>query len=159
MSLVVSLLPPKVREAAVKKRTMPKWTRVRLRPQMMNRKHPKVKTSRSAHTARTPLPVLVSSLASTRTPIPSLTLRRRSRLHGKGSTRTAPRRTAPRRTPVRPCPQRKSCQPMRHFAMKLVRKHGSLTHASTLGITTKSPTRSRAGQCETPCNLSEHGKT
>ena len=61
MSLVVSLLPPKVREAVLKKRMTPKRVRVRLRPQVMNSNHPRVKTSRSTHTPRTPSPVLVSS--------------------------------------------------------------------------------------------------
>ena len=69
-SLVVSLLPPKVREMAVKKRTMPKQVGARPRPQAMTRKRLRVKTSRSAHTPRTPSPVLVSSLASTRTLTP-----------------------------------------------------------------------------------------
>ena len=149
MSLAVSLLPPKAREVVLKKRTMPKQTRVRPRPRAMNRKHPRVKTSRSTHTPRTPSLVLVSSLGSTRTLTPSPTLRRRSRPQGKGGARTAPRRTAPRRTPVSCCPQRKSHQLMRHFTTKLGRKHGSLTHASTLGVVTKLPTRSWAGQCET----------
>ena len=61
MCLAVSLTPPKVRKAMLKKRTMPKWARARSRPQVMNRRCPRVKTSRSAHTPRTPPLVLVSS--------------------------------------------------------------------------------------------------
>ena len=72
MSLAVSLTPPKARKAMLRKRTMPKWARVRSRPQVMNRKHLRVKTSRSTHTPRTPSPVLVSSLARMRTLTPSL---------------------------------------------------------------------------------------
>ena len=98
-SLAASLIPPKVRKAVLKKRTMLKQARVRSRPQAMNRKHLRVKTSRSTHTPRTPPSVLVSSLASMRTLTLSLNLGRKSRPHGKGSTRTAPRRTAPRKTP------------------------------------------------------------
>ena len=150
MSLAASLLPPKVREVAVEKRTMPKQTRARLRPQAMNRKHLRVKTSRSAHTPRTPSPVLVSSLASMRTSTPSPTLRRRSRLHRKGSAMTAPRRTAPRRTSASHRPQRKSHQLTRHFTMKLGRKCSSLTCTLMLGVVTKLPTRLWAGQCKTP---------
>ena len=117
MSQAASLIPPKAREAALKKRTMPKQVRVRSRPQATNRKHPGVKTSRSAHTPRTPSPVLVSSLVSTRTPTPSPTLGRKSRQHGKGRARTAPRKT-----PVGCHSQRKSRQLMRGFTMKLGRK-------------------------------------
>ena len=140
MSLAVSLTPSKVRKAMLKKRTMLKWARVRLRPQAMNRKHPRVKTSRSAHTPRAPPLVLVSSLVSMRTPTLSPTLGRKSRMYGKGSARTGPRRAAQRKTPVVCHPQRKSHQPMRHFVMKLGRKRSCLTHALTLGIVTKLPT-------------------
>ena len=75
----------------------------------MNRKHLRVKTSRSTHTPRTPTPVLVSSLVSMRTPTPSPTLGRKSRPHGKGSARTAPRRAAPRMTPADHCPRILHC--------------------------------------------------
>ena len=136
---------PGSKKEALRKRTTLRWVRVRSRPQAMNRRHPKVKISRSTHTPRTPSPVLVSSLMSIRTLTQSLTLGRKSRPHGKSSTRIAPRRTAPRKTPVGHCPQRKSCQLMRCFEMKLGKKHSCLTHALMLGITTKLPTMSWAG--------------
>ena len=104
----VSLIPPKARESVLRKRAMPRQVRVRSRPQAMSRRHPRVKISRSAHTPRTPSPVLVSSSASTRTPIQSPTPGRKSRPHGKSSARTAPQRTAPRKTPVDHHPQSKS---------------------------------------------------
>ena len=142
--LAVSPIPPKVREAALKKRTMLKWVRARSRPQGTNRRHPRVKISRNTHTPKTPSLVLVSPLASMRTLTQILTLGRKSRPHGKGSTRTAPRKT-----PVGHCLQRKSCQLTRHFEMKLGKKRGCLTHASMLGIVTKLPT-SRPGQHKIP---------
>ena len=145
-SLAVSLILPMVREAVLKKRTMPKQVRVRSRPPVMNRRCPRVKTSRIIHTPRTPPPVLVSSLVSMRTPTLSPTLGSKSRLHGKGSTRTAPRRTAPRKTPVGRCPQRKSHQPMRCFATKLSRKHSCWTCVSMFGVITKLSTMLQAGQ-------------
>ena len=146
----VSLIPPKARELALRKRTTPRQVRVGLRPQVMSRRHPRVKTSRSTHTPRTPSPVLVSSLVSMRTLIQSLTLGRRSRQHGKSSTRTAPRRTAPRKTPADHCLQRKSHQPVRCSETELGKKRSCLTHALMLGIMTKLPTMSWAGQCEIP---------
>ena len=91
MSLAVSLTPPKVRKAVLK-RTMPKQARVRSRPRAMNRMRQRVKTSRSTHTPRTPPLVLVNPSESMRTLTQSLTLGRKSRPHGKSSTRTAPRK-------------------------------------------------------------------
>ena len=63
----VSLIPPKARESALRKRTMPRQVRMGLRPQVMSRKHLRVKISRSTLTPRTPSLVLVSSLVSIRT--------------------------------------------------------------------------------------------
>ena len=99
-SLAGRLLPAKAREAAVKKRTTPKWTRVRQRPRAMNRRCPRVKTSRSAHTPRTPLTGVSQLFGEHENTDPESNSKDKVRLHGKGSTRTAPRRTAPRRTPV-----------------------------------------------------------
>ena len=140
-----SLIPPKVRELALRKRTTPRQVRVELRPQAMSRRHWMVKISRSAFTPRTPSLVLVSSSASTRTPTLSPTLGKRSRQHGESSTRTAPRKT-----PADHHLQRKSCQPMRCSKMQLGKKCSCLTHALMLGITTKLPTMLRAGQCKIP---------
>ena len=137
MSLAVSLTPPKVRKATLKKRIMPKQARARSRPQTTNRKHHRVKTSRSASTPRTPPLVLVSSLVSMRTLTPSPTLGRKSRPPGKGSTRTAPGRAVPRKTLVGHCPHRKNHQLTRCFVMKLGRKCSCLTRASMLGVATK----------------------
>ena len=142
----VSLIPPKAREPALRKRTMPRQVRAGSRPQVMSRRHPMVKISRSTFTPRTPSPVLFSSSASMRTPTLSPTPGRKSRQHGKSSTRTAPRRTAPRKTPVDHHLQRKSHQPMRHSEMELGKKRGCLTHALMLNITTKLPTMLQAGQ-------------
>ena len=103
-----SLIPPKVRETALRKRTMLRLARAGLRPQVMSRRHPMVKTSRSTLTPRTPSPVLVTSLVSTRTPTLSPNLGRKSRQHSESSARVAPRRTAPRKTPVDHHLQRKS---------------------------------------------------
>ena len=145
MCQAASLISPKVRKSVLRKGTMPRQVRARSRPQVTNRRHVRVKISRSAHTPRTPSPVLVSSSASMRTPTQSPTLGRKSRPHSKSSARTAPKKT-----PVGCCPQRKSHQLMRHFKTKLFKKHGCLTHASMLGIATKSPTMSRAGRHEIP---------
>ena len=79
MFRAASLIPPKVRKSMLRKRTMLRQVRVRSRPQVMSRRHPRVKISRSAHTPRTLSPVLVSSSASTRTPTQSPTLGRKSR--------------------------------------------------------------------------------
>ena len=146
----VSIIPPKVKESALRNRTMPRKVRVGSRPQAMSRRLPMVKISRSALTPRTPSPGLVSYLASTRTPMPSLTLGRKSRQHGEGHARTVPRRTAPHKTPVDHHLPRKSCQLMRHSETELDKKCSCLTHTLMLGIVTKLPTMSRAGQHETP---------
>ena len=146
----VSLIPPKARESALRKRTMPRQVRVGLRPQVMSRKHLRVKISRSTLTPRTPSLVLVSSLVSIRTLTQSPTPGRKSRQHGKSSARTAPRRTAPRKTPADHCLQRKSHQLMRCSKTELGKKHGCLTHTLMLGVMTKLPTMSRAGQHEIP---------
>ena len=150
MCRAVSLILPKVREWALRKRTTPRQVRVTLRPQATNRRHLRVKISRSAHTPRTPSPVLVSSSASTRTLTQNLTLGRKFRPHGKSNARAAPRRKAPQKTPVGCHPQRKSHQLTRCFKMKLGKKHGCLTNASMLGVPTKSPTMLQAGQHEIP---------
>ena len=63
-----SLIPPKTRETALRKRTMPRKVRAGSRPQVMSRRHPMVKICRSALTPMTPSPVLVSSLVNMRTP-------------------------------------------------------------------------------------------
>ena len=56
MSLAASLTPPKVRKAALKKRTKQKQAQARSRPRTTNRKCLRVKASRSGHTPRTPPP-------------------------------------------------------------------------------------------------------
>ena len=145
-----SLIPPKTKESALRKRTTLKQVRAGSTPQAMSRRHPLVKISRITLTPRTPTLVLVSSLASTRTPTPSPTLERKSRQHGESSTRAAPRRTAPRKTPVDHCLQRESRQPMRCSEMELGKKRGCLTHTLMLGIVTKLPTMSQAGRHEIP---------
>ena len=96
------------------------------------------------HTQDT-LTVLVSSLVDTRTPAPSPTLERKSRQHGKSSTRTAPRKT-----PVDHHLLKKSHQPTRHSKMGLGRKRGCLAHVLMLSIIKKLPTMLWAGQCKTP---------
>ena len=141
----VSLIPPKTREMALKKRTMPRKTRVGSRPQVMGRRHPMVKISRSALIPRTPSLVLVSSSANTRTLTPSQTLEKKSSQHSKSSARTALRRTAPRKTPANHCLLRKSHQLMRHSVTGPSKKHGCWTHALMLGIMTKLPTVLSAG--------------
>ena len=141
----VSLIPPKVRESALRKRTTPRKARVGSRLQAMSRRHPMVKSSRIALTPRTLSPVLVSYLASMRTLTPSLTPGRKSRQCGKGCARTVPRRTAPHKTPVDHCLLRKSGQLMRHSQMECNKKHSCLTHALMLGVATKLPTMSWAG--------------
>ena len=135
----VSLIPPKAREMALRQ------ARVGSRPQVMSRRHPKVKTSRSTLTPRTPSLVLVSSSVSTRTPTPSPTPGRKSRPHGESSVREAPRRPAPRKTTADHHLQRKRHQPTRHSETELGKKCSCLTHALMLGIVTKLPTMSRAG--------------
>ena len=140
-----SLIPSKMRESVLRKRTTPMKVRVGSRPQVMIRRHPMVKISRSALTPRTPSPVLVSSLASMRTPTLSPTLERKSRQHGKSSARTVPRRTAPTKTPVDHHLPRKSRQPTRHSEMGLGKKCSCLTHTLMLGVMTKLPIMSRAG--------------
>ena len=135
-----SLIRPKARESALRKRTMPRQVRAGSRPQAMRRRHLRVKISRSALTSRTPSLVLVSSAVSTRTPSQSLTLGRKSEQHGESSTRTAPRET-----PADQHLQRKSHQLMRHFETKLGKKCSCLTHALMLGIATKLPTMLQAG--------------
>ena len=52
------LIPPKARELALRKRTIPRQVRAGSRPQATSRRHPMVKISRSAFTPRTPSPVL-----------------------------------------------------------------------------------------------------
>ena len=126
------------------KRTMPRKVRVGSRPQVMSRRLPMVKISRSALTPRTPSPGLVSYSASVRTQTLSLTPERKSRQHGESGARTVPRRTAP------PPLLRKSCQLTRHSLMGLGKKRGCLTHALMLGIVTKLPTMLWAGRCKTP---------
>ena len=113
----VSLIPPKTREMVLRKRTMPRKVRAGLGPQVMSRRHPMVKISRSALTPRTPSPVLVSSLANTRTLTLSQTPGRKSSQHGKSGVRTALRRTAPRKTPVNHRLPRKGRQPTRLSVM------------------------------------------
>ena len=141
----VSLIPPKAKESALRKRTKLRQVRAGSRPQAVSRRHLMVKISRSTFTPRTPSPVLVSSSASTKTLTPSPTLGRKSRQHGESSTRTAPRRTAPRKTPVDHHLQRKSHQPTRHSETELGKKCGYLTHALMLCIATKLPTMLQAG--------------
>ena len=68
----------------------------------------------------------------------------------EGRARTVPRRTAPRQSPVDHSLPRKSHQLTRHSETECNKKHGCLTHALMLGIATKLPTMSHAGQCETP---------
>ena len=144
-----SLIPPKAKETVLRKRAMLRQARVGSRPQVMSRRHPMVKTSRIALAPRTPSLVLVSSLVSTRTMTLSLTPERKSRQHGESSARTVPRRTAPQKTPADHHLPRKSCQLTRHSEAELGKKQGCLTHALMLGIMTKLPTISWAGQRET----------
>ena len=132
-----SLIRPKTKELALRKRTTPRQARARSRPQAMSRRHPMVKISRIVLTPRTSSPLLVSSSVSTRTPTPSPTPEKKSRQHSKRSTRTAPRRTAPRKTPADHRLQRKSHQPMRCSKMELGKKCGCLTHTLMLGVATK----------------------
>ena len=146
----VSLIPPKMREMALRKRTMLRKVREGSRPQVMSRRRPMVKIGRSALTPRTPSLVLVSSLVNTRTLTPSQTPERKSSQHGESGARTVLRRTAPRKTPVDHHLPRKSCQLTRHFVMGLGKKGSCLTHTLMLGVVTKLSTVSRAGQCETP---------
>ena len=142
----VSLIPPKVRESVLRrKRTMPRQVRARSRPQAMSRRCPRVKISRSGHIPRTPSQVLVNSLVSMRTLTQSPTLGRKSRPHSESSTRTAPSKT-----PADHRPLRKSHQPTRCSKTELGKKCSCLTHALMLGIVTKLPTMSLAGQHEIP---------
>ena len=141
----MSLIPPKMRETALRKRTMPRTVRAGSRPQVMSRRHLMVKIGRCTLTPRTPSPVLVSSLANMRTLTPSQTSERKSSQHSKSGTRTVLRRTAQRKTPVDHCLLRKSRQPMRHSKTGLGKKHSCLTHALMLGIATKLPTMLLAG--------------
>ena len=76
--------------------------------------------------------------------------RRKSGQHDKSSARTASRRTAPRKTPVDHCLQRRSHQLMRYSGMELDKMCSCLTHALMLGIATKLPTMSWAGQHKIP---------
>ena len=147
---VASLIPPKMREMTLRKRTMPRKTRMELRPQVMGRRHLMVKISRSTLIPRTPSPVLVSSLANMRTLTLSQTPERKSSQHGKSGTRTALRRTAPRKTPVNHRLPRKSHQLMRHFMMGPGKKRGCWTHALMLGMATKLSMVLQAGQQGTP---------
>ena len=144
-----SLIPPKMRESVLRKRTMPRKVRAGSRPQVTSRRLLMVKISRSALTSRTPSLELVSYLASTRTPTPSPTLERKSRQHSESSTRTVPRRTAPHKTPAFHHLPRKSRQLMRHSKMQLGKKHNCFTHTLMLGVVTKLPTMSRAGRHKT----------
>ena len=90
-----SLIPPKTRESVLRKRTMLRKARAGSRPQVMSRRLPMVKISRSALTPRTPSLELVSYSVSMRTLTPSPTPERKCRQHSKSNARTVPRRTAP----------------------------------------------------------------
>ena len=149
-----SLIPPKMRKTALKKRTMPRKVRVRSRPQVMSRRHLMVKIGGSTLTPRTPSPVLVSSSEKMRTPTPSQTPVRKSSQHGKSGARTVLRRAAPRRTPVNHSLPRKSPQLTRHSMMGLGKECGCLTHALMLGIATKFSMVLWAEQHETPWSVS-----
>ena len=140
-----SLIHPKMRETALKKRTMLRKTRTGLRPPVMGRRHLMVKLSRSALIPRTPSLVLVSPLANMRTLTPSQTQERKSRQHSKSDARTALRRTAPRKTPVNHHLPRKSSQPTRHSVTGPGKKRGCWTHTLMLGVATKLPTVLQAG--------------
>ena len=145
----VSLIPPKVRESALRKRTTPRKVRAGSGPQAMSRRLWMVKISRSALTPRTPSPGLVSYSAGMRTLTPSLTLGRKFRQHGKGHAGTV-LRTAPQKTPTDHHLPRKSRQLMRCSKTELDKKCSCSTPTLMLGVVTKLPTMSWAGQCETP---------
>ena len=145
-----SLIPSRTRETVLKKRTMPRKTRVGSRPQVTGRRYLMVKIGRSTLIPRTRSPVLVSSLVNMRTPTLSHTPERKSSQHSKSGARTALRRTAPRKIPVNHGLLRKSRQWMRHSMMGPGKKHGCWTYALMLGIMTKLPKVSQAGQQGTP---------
>ena len=153
-----SLIPPKMREMVLKKKTMPKKTKTGSRPQVMGRRYLMVKTGRSTLIPRTPSPVLVSSSANMRTLTPSQTLGRKSSQHSKGGARTALRRTSPRKTPAYHHLLRKSHQPTRHSVMGPDKKRGCWTHALMLGGMTKLPMVLWVTRDTMICDLSEHGK-
>ena len=106
------------------------------------------KEGRSTFIPQTPSPALARSLVDMRTQTQSQTPERKSSPSGKSSTQKALLRTDLRRSSVKHRLLRRSHQWMRHSAMRPGKKHGCWTHVLMLGIMTRLPKASQAGQQE-----------